>query len=605
MAVFLWCLNEIGRFAILLACETSINKRKKDYILKETKKISKILSGVAMTAMAASPMAAMAANTSTLDNPDGGAPILVEHPQDMEQHGGMNNTYGNGAKQDVKSAIENIAMGTDAHIGVHSGSNDASFDTAIGHEAGVTGSAGTAVGAAAKVDALFGGTAVGTASNAKGGQMGTAVGHMTTAEGNSATAMGAHATAKGANTEALGANASATDAGATAVGTGANATAANAVALGKGSVADEANSVSVGKKGETRKITNVTAGVNGTDAVNVDQLKTGLDKKANVDLDNITEAGKQVIRDLSADAAVDIKSTSGAITVKKDVKDGKSAYDLNLAENQKFNKVEVNELDGKTVNAGDLNVTGKTTFNGDVSFNQGVAFNGDVSAKSFSVNGEKYITEWGLDAHNHKIVNVADGTVAAGSKDAVNGGQLYTAMNDVRKGVKDDIEHATGEVGAQAAAMAGLHPLEYDRKHKVSVSASVGAYKSQTAGAIGGFYRPDDMSMVSFQTALGKNDNMYALGYSQKFGHGEEKLADMSDVQNAMDKLKAENEDLKNKYNQILEMLSQKTPLPMRVISEVVVAEKAQPNTMADKVQSILAYGDNGNDDAAGEVYEY
>ena len=597
--------------------------------MKETKKISKILSGVAMTAMAASPMAAMAANTSTLDNPAGGAPILVEHPQTQEQHAGTNTTYGNGAKQDVNSAMENIAMGKDSHIGVHAGANDASFDTAIGHEAGVTGSAGTAVGAAAKVDALFGGTAIGTASNAKGGQMGTAVGHMADAEGNFTTAMGANATAKGANAEAIGANATANGAGATAIGTGANATAANSVALGKGSVADEANSVSVGKKGETRKITNVTAGVNGTDAVNVDQLKAGLDKKANVDLNNITEAGKQVIRDLSAGAAVDIKSTSGAITVKKDVKNGKSTYDLNLAENQKFNKVEVNEMDGKTVKAGDLNVTGntvigtnknntmtvnattnlkgdvtvdgKTTFNGDVSFNQGVAFNGNVDAKSFSVNGEKYITEWGLDAHNHKIVNVADGTVAAGSKDAINGGQLYTAMNDVRKGVKDDIDHATGEVGAQAAAMAGLHPLEYDRNHKVSVAASVGAYKSETAGAIGGFYRPDDMSMVSFQTALGKNDNMYALGYSQKFGHSDEKLSDMSDVQNAMDKLKAENDDLKNKYDQILEMLSQKTPLPMRVVSEVVVAEKAQPNTMSDKVQSILAYGD---DTAEGEGVE-
>ena len=589
------------------------------------KKITKILGSAAMAAMMVSPTMAMAAeNTSTLDNPAGGAPILTEHPQTAVQTAGQNTTYGSGAKQAVGAAKENVVMGTDAGVKVHSGTQDASFDTAVGHEAGVTGSAGTAIGAAAKVDALFGGTAVGTAASAKGGQMGTAVGHMAEATGNFATAEGANAVAQ---------------AKATALGANAEATGDNSVALGQGSVAKEANTVSVGKEGATRRITNVTAGVNGTDGVNVSQLKDAManatdknavhytdnshknvkldgnggtvvdgvangkvskdskeavngsqlyevdQKKADVNLSNITKEGEQVIKNL-AQTKVDIKSGDGSIVVKKEVKDGQSNFDIKLAEDQTFNKVTVNNIDAKTVKAGDLTVDGSSTFNGDVTFNKEVNFKNNVDAKSFSVNGEKYVTEWGLDANNHKIINVADGTVAAGSKDAVNGGQLYTAMNDVRKGVKDDIDKATGEVGAQAAAMASLHPLEYDRANKVSVAASVGGYKDEIAGAVGAFYRPDNRTILSVQGAFGANDNMWGVGYGQKFGHSHNgEIKDTSDVENAL-------ADLQNKYDKLLGMLSNQSGLPARVVGDVVVPE----GDMTAKAMSMLKAHDDALD---------
>ncbi len=576
------------------------------------KKITRILSGAAMAAMMTAPTAAMAATTSTLDNPNGGAPISVEHPMDTAQLDGTNNTHGTGAKQNAGATRENTAIGTDVKITVHNGSDNASFDTAVGHDASINGSGGTALGTAAKVDSAFGGTAVGAASMAQGGQMGTAVGYMSTAEGNFATAVGANASAKGVNSEAIGANTVANTNKATAIGIGANAAAQNSVALGADSVANEINSVSVGKAGATRKITNVTAGINGTDAVNVDQLKAGLDNKANIDLDNISEAGKTVIKNL-ASAKVDINSTSGAITVKKEVKDGQAAFDLNLSENQKFNKVDM-----KTANTEDLNVTGNTVigtdksdtmtvnattnFNSNVTFNKGAEFKGDIKAQSVTVGDKTYITETGLNANNQKIVNVANGTVAQGSKDAVNGGQLYQAVTDVRKGIQSDIDKAAGEVGAQAAAMSSLHPLEYDRDNKVSVAASFGGYKDETAGAVGAFYRPDDRTMVSLQGAFGANDNMYGVGYSQKFGghaHDLQKLENMSDVKDAMAKLQAENDDLKAKYAEIVAMLSARTSLPMRVVSEIVVADKdQQTGEMTEKVNSMLGYGDGNFENA-------
>ena len=625
------------------------------------KNMTKILSGAAMAALLATPATSMAASTSTLDNPNGGAPILVEHPQSAPQTNGTNNVIGAGASQAANSAKENIAFGTDASITVHSGGDDASFDTAVGHEASINGSGGTAVGAAAKVDALFGGTAIGTASTAKGGQMGTAIGYMSTADGNFATSVGANANATGANSEAIGANSSATGSNSTAIGVGASATGANSVALGKGSVATQDNTLSIGTEGSTRRITNVTAGIDDTDGVNVSQLKQGLGGKANIDLDNITEAGKNVIRNLAqVNADIDISSSDSSIAVLKNTDGDKILFDVVLSKDQVFNSVEVNELnvtgdtvigtdkgDTLTVNAttnlkndviigedksdtltvnsttnlkGDVTVDGDATFNGKVQFNNDVAFNGNVDARSFSVNGETYISEDGIDAHNHKVINVADGDIREGSKDAINGGQLHRAMNDLRNDVQSDIEDATGEVGAQAAAMSALHPLEYDKDNKVSVSASVGAYKSNAAGAIGAFYRPDKNSMIGFQGAIGKNDNMYAIGYSQKFGHvsaEDEQLDNLDKVNSELAALKAENKDLKDKYDQILAMLSDKSGLPARVVSEVVVAPVGDDGTVDEDgsivestidtaadtaIGAIAACGDDSDDETEGEI---
>lgn len=81
--------------------------------------MTKILSGAAMAALLATPATSMAASTSTLDNPNGGAPILVEHPQSAPQTNGTNNVIGAGASQAANSAKENIAFGTDASITVH------------------------------------------------------------------------------------------------------------------------------------------------------------------------------------------------------------------------------------------------------------------------------------------------------------------------------------------------------------------------------------------------------------------------------------------------------------------------------------------------------
>lgn len=120
-----------------------------------------------------------------------------------------------------------------------------------------------------------------------------------------------------------------------------------------------------------------------------------------------------------------------------------------------------------------------------------------------------------INANNHKVRNVADGAISKDSTDAVNGHQLF----DTRHELTQDIN----SVGAQSAAMANLHPLEYNEDDKVSVSASVGAYKNKTAGAFGAYYCPDEQSMISVASAIGSNDNMYSIGFSKKFGKEKKK----------------------------------------------------------------------------------
>ena len=172
---------------------------------------------------------------------------------------------------------------------------------------------------------------------------------------------------------------------------------------------------------------------------------------------------------------------------------------------------------------GTLDVTQKATFHDDVDIKKNLSVDGnatikgDVTAKSYKVGRNTYIDENGINANNQKITNVADGSISEGSKDAVNGGQLY--------GVKRDLEHQVDKVGANAAAMANLRPMEFDPSSKWNIAAAIGNYGSETAAAIGAFYRPNDNVMVNLSTAFGTGENMVGGGVSVRLGKGGNKLS--------------------------------------------------------------------------------
>ena len=166
---------------------------------------------------------------------------------------------------------------------------------------------------------------------------------------------------------------------------------------------------------------------------------------------------------------------------------------------------------------GTLDVAKKATFQDSVDIAKDLSVGGDVTAKSYKVGDKTYISADGINANDQKITNVADGSISEGSKDAVNGGQLYT--------VKNDIEGKVNKVGANAAAMANLHPMEFDPDSKWNIAAAIGNYGSETATAIGAFYRPNEDVMVNFSTAFGTGENMVGGGVSVRLGKGSNKLS--------------------------------------------------------------------------------
>ena len=198
---------------------------------------------------------------------------------------------------------------------------------------------------------------------------------------------------------------------------------------------------------------------------------------------------------------------------------------------------------------GTLDVAKKATFQDavdiakDLSVGGNATITGDVTAKSYKVDGKTYIDANGIHANGQKITNVADGSISEGSKDAVNGGQLYT--------VKNDLEGKVNKVGANAAAMANLHPMEFDPDSKWNIAAAIGNYGSETAAALGAFYRPNDDVMVNLSTAFGTGENMVGGGVSVRLGKGGNKLS--REETNA---LKAQVADLTVRMDALLSVLN-------------------------------------------------
>lgn len=259
----------------------------------------------------------------------------------------------------------------------------------------------------------------------------------------------------------------------------------------------------------------------------------------------------EVMKDLGVRGNANItgKTTTGSLevtgtsTLKGDVTMGSNATvkkDLTVEGNTNLKNTKVD---------GTLDVTQKATFGDsvsiakDLSVDGNATIKGDVTAKSYKVGDKTYISAAGINANDQKITNVADGSISEGSKDAVNGGQLYT--------VKNDLEGKVNKVGANAAAMANLHPMEFDPDSKWNIAAAIGNYGSETAAALGAFYRPNNDVMVNLSTAFGTGENMVGGGVSVRLGKGSNKLS--REENNA---LKAQVDDLTARMDALLSVLN-------------------------------------------------
>lgn len=190
--------------------------------------------------------------------------------------------------------------------------------------------------------------------------------------------------------------------------------------------------------------------------------------------------------------------------------------------------------DGEKIDfKGDGNITTSSTV-GENSDTITFALNKDinvtsVTADKVTINNGPTIDSSGINMNNQKITNLADGEIAKGSKDAVNGGQLYNTNQAVIANAENinSLSHSLNKldsrinrVGAGAAALAALHPLDFDPDNKWDFAAGYGNYAGANAVAIGTYYRPNENTMFSIGGSFGGGENMINAGVSFKLGSG-------------------------------------------------------------------------------------
>ena len=197
----------------------------------------------------------------------------------------------------------------------------------------------------------------------------------------------------------------------------------------------------------------------------------------------------------------------------------------------------------KTVTADTGNIT---TVNSDT-VNAKTVKTGDttINDNGLTINNGPSITKNGVDAGDKKITNVAPGDISPTSKDAVNGSQLFQTNQSISR-----LGDRVNKVGAGAAALAALHPLDFDPDDKWDVAAGYGNYKDAHAVAVGAFYRPNEDTMFSVGGSFGGGENMVNAGVSLKLGQGNH----VSTSKVAMAK---EIKDLRNEVEQLRSALGQ------------------------------------------------
>lgn len=459
---------------------------------------------------------------NTTNNTTGSVGIVIE---------GDNNTVSSSNSITLGNYISslggaNVAIGYQSKAGNQEhpkGPNDAIGATAVGTGAQATNYRATALGdytIASGTDSL----GLGTTAEATGDRS-ISAGLSSKASGVNAIAIGDKTESSSNDSVAIGENAKATNSQAIAIGSASSASGNYSVAIGLNAKAGDKWSVALGNSSETAKavstasmtvggktyqtaggvakgtvsvgnqyikrtITNVAAGRvlnTSTDAVNGSQLyATNQSVAANAE--NIAANAKNIAQGMNfaADTGSPYNAQLGdTISIKGDGKNLSTSIDkegkitVHMSDTPVFTTVTADTVAGKTIKAGDT-VT---------------------------------ISKEGADFGGTKITHLKDGEISPTSTDAVNGSQLYGTEVRINQ-----LGGRINKVGAGAAALAALHPLDFDPEDKWNFAVGYGNYRNANSTAIGAFYRPNDDTMFSVATNFGNGENMINAGVSFKFG---------------------------------------------------------------------------------------
>ena len=343
-----------------------------------------------------------------------------------------------------------------------------------------------------------------------------AVGHSANAERTWSTAIGTRANASEVRSQAIGYEAKAAGYKANAIGSGAQATGAHTNAIGSSAIAsgDHAQAYGAGAQAQGER-----ANAFGSDA----------------------------------HAAADYAMAIGDHSVASDANSVAIGYKSQSAPATSVNSASV--------------ATTSITSGAPIATHTYGGFAGVGSAAKGSVSV-------GQVGQERQIKNVAAGEISATSTDAVNGSQLFSVANDLQNQIDNstngainnnitnltnrvgDVEQRVNKVGAGSAALAALHPLDFNPDDKWTVAAGYGHYHNANSAALGAFYRPNEDTMISVGSTVGNGNPQLNAGVSIRLG----KRAPESRYRVAMGReiaeLNARLQDMENKYNNLLQILN-------------------------------------------------
>ena len=321
-----------------------------------------------------------------------------------------------------------------------------------------------------------------------------------------------------------------------------------------------AGAVSVGSSSMTRQIINVAAGTNDTDAVNVAQLKKALesidvDAGTGIKVDKITKDGKttyKISTNIVGSETPTDKTTVDKTTVttnQTDTGNTDTSQGTTNGTSTKTGETVIVGTETKATHFGaddnktadvkpgqTLNINGdkqniSTSVNGnsikvelkkDITVDSVTAGDTSISTNGLTIKDGPSITKTGIDGGNQKVTGVAAGEISSTSTDAVNGSQLFATNQQVAQNAQSisKLGNRINKVGAGAAALAALHPLDFDPDDKWDFAAGYGNYNGENAAAIGAYYRPNEDTMFSVGGSFGNGENMVNAGVSLKLGQG-------------------------------------------------------------------------------------
>ena len=501
---------------------------------------------------------------NTTNNTTGSVGIVIE---------GDNNTVSSSNSITLGNNISslggaNVAIGYKSKAGSQEnpkGPNNAKGATAVGTGAQATNYRATALGdltVASGTDSL----GLGTTAQATGDRS-IAAGLLSKASGVNAIAIGDGAKSTSNDTVAIGEKANASGSQAIAIGSASSASGnysvaigLNAkvrkndnwsVALGNSSETAEAvstasmtvggktyrtaggvanSTVSVGNQYIKRTLTNVAAGrvlATSTDAVNGSQLYA-TNQSVDENAKNIAANAENIAKGMNfaADTGSPYNAQLGdTISIKGDGKNLSTSIDIDkgpitvhMSDTPVFKTVTADTVAGNTIKAGNT-VT---------------------------------ISKEGADFGGTKITHLKDGEISPTSTDAVNGSQLYGTEVRINQ-----LGGRINKVGAGAAALAALHPLDFDPEDKWNFAAGYGNYRNANSTAIGAFYRPNADTMFSVATNFGNGENMINAGVSFKFGRSGKspaRLGSKQEIKELQEVVARQDDQLKKQDKEIREL---------------------------------------------------